>query len=169
MDARRLTRLALLIAVGAVLHWLEAAVPAPVPVPGAKLGLANIVTLYAIVAWGLSSGLYVAAGRALLGSLVGGTFGTIAFAMSLSGAVTAALVMGLLLRLPLGPAGLSMMGALTHNMTQLAVFALVTRYAGVFVYTPYLILLALPAGLVTGLVALFFLKRSGYIAAASAR
>ena len=169
LDARTLTRLALLIAVGAVLHWLEGAVPAPIPIPGAKLGLANIVTLYATVVWGLSGGLYVAGGRSVLGSLIGGTFGTVGFAMSFSGAVVAAIVMWLILKLPVGPVGVSIMGALAHNMMQLVVFALITRYMGVFFYAPYLIMLALPAGLITGLVAIFFLRRSGHIAAATAR
>lgn len=169
LDAGRVTRLALLIAVGAVLHWLEATVPAPIPVPGAKLGLANIVTLYAIVVWGFSGGLYVAAGRSVLGSLIGGTFGTVGFAMSFFGAVVSAAVMWLMFKLPVGPLGVSIVGALAHNMTQLTVFALITRYAGVFFYTPYLVLLALPAGLTTGLIAIFFLRRSGHIDAASAR
>ena len=156
-----MTRLALLIAVGGAIHWVERMVGVPFPVPGAKLGLANVVTLYCIIMWGGSKGVYVAVGRTIFGSLLGGTFGTPAFAMSLSGGVAAALVMSAAyFLLPVGAVGASMSGAVTHNLTQLAVFALITRYPGVFVYSPYLILLAIPSGLVTGLIASYFKQRS---------
>ncbi len=158
-----IARLALLIAMGAVLHWIENAFLVPIPVPGARLGLANALTLYALYAWGLSHGIYVAAGRAFLGALIGGTLGTPASVMSFSGALTAALAMHLTLQLPVGPVGASIVGALSHNMAQLFVFALITMYAGVFTYAPYLILLAIPAGFITGIVAIQLLKYRGSI------
>ncbi len=156
----RMTRLALLIAAGGALHWIEAMFAVPVAVPGAKLGLANVVTLYAVIMWGLSDGLYVAVGRALFGSLLGGTFGTPAFAMSLSGGLVAACVMAAFYFVAgAGAVGASVAGAVSHNLTQLGVFALITRYAGVFVYSPYLILLAIPAGILTGLAASYLAAR----------
>ncbi len=169
LRSSRIARLALLIAMGAVLHWIENAFPIPIPVPGARLGLANVLTLYALCAWGLTEGTYVAAGRAFLGALIGGTLGTPASIMSLSGAVVAAVAMHLILLLPVGLVGTSIVGALSHNMTQLSVFALMTLYPGVFVYAPYLILLAIPAGLVTGVIAVHLLKYRGSIDAVRAR
>ncbi len=163
LDSYRITRLALLIAMGAALHWVEGLLPVPLPIPGAKLGLANVVTLYTIVMWGLGDGLTVAAGRALLGSLLGGTFGTPAFAMSFTAAVAATVAMHLILRFPVGPVGASIAGAAVHNMAQLTVFSVMTAYAGVFVYTPYLLALALPAGFITGLTAAHLLARAGTI------
>lgn len=160
MDSYRITRLALLIAMGAALHWIEGLLPVPLPIPGARLGLANVVTLYTIMMWGFGDGITVAAGRALLGSLLGGTFGTPAFAMSFTGATAATVAMHLILRFPVGPVGASIVGAAIHNMAQLTVFAVMTAYVGVFVYTPYLLALALPAGFITGLVAAHLLARS---------
>ncbi len=158
-NARRIARLAVFIAIGAVLHWVESLLPAPLPIPGAKLGMANLITLLAVTRWGLADGFYVAAGRALLGSLLGGTFGTLTFAMSTSGSVTAALAMGAMTLLPLSLIGISVIGALTHNVIQLGVFFLVTGYAGVWVYLPYLIVLALPSGIAIGVLGLYLTTR----------
>lgn len=160
----RMTRLALLIAAGGALHWIESMFAAPFAIPGAKMGLANVVTLYAVIMWGFSDGIYVAVGRTLFGSLLGGTFATPAFAMSLSGGLIAACVMAAVYFLAgAGAVGTSVAGAVSHNLTQLAVFAVITRYAGVFVYSPYLILMAIPAGLLTGLTASYLARRGEQI------
>ncbi len=159
MDARRISRLALFIAMGAILHWIEGTLPAPIPVPGARLGLANLITLLAVLLWGTRDALIVAGGRAILGSLLGGTFGTLTFFMSFSGAFFAALVMAIVGHGPVGPVGLSVIGAAMHNITQLSVFYLVTAHVGVWAYLPPLLLLAVPAGAATGLAGAYLLSR----------
>ncbi|MFP4200242.1 MAG: Gx transporter family protein [Bacillota bacterium] len=164
MNARRLSRLALFIAMGAILHWVEGTLPAPVPIPGAKLGLANLITLLAVVMWGVRDALVVAVGRALLGSLLGGTFGTLAFFMSTGGAVSAALIMSLASLSPIGPVGLSVIGAATHNVAQLFIFYGVTGYPGVWIYLPPLLGLAAPAGAATGTAGGYLLARIRHLA-----
>ncbi len=159
MNARRLTRLALFIAMGAILHWVEGTLPAPVPIPGARLGVANLVTLLAVLTWGARDAIIVAAGRAVLGSLLGGTFGTLTFLMSSGGAVGAALLMSLGSLTPMGPVGLSVLGAATHNIAQLSIFYFVTDYPGVWVYLPPLLGLAVPAGAATGVAGGYLLTR----------
>ncbi len=144
---------------GAILHWIEGTLPAPIPIPGARLGVANLITLLAVVMWGTRDALIVAAGRAVLGSLLGGTFGTLTFAMSSGGAIGAALVMSLAALGPIGPVGLSVLGAATHNVSQLSIFYLVTRYAGVWIYLPPLLALAVPAGAATGVAGAYLLSR----------
>ncbi len=167
MNARRLSRLALFIAMGAILHWVEGTLPAPIPVPGAKLGLANLITLLAVVLWGTRDAVIVAAGRAMLGSLLGGTFGTLAFFMSFGGAISAALVMSLASMSPMGPVGLSVIGAATHNVAQLFIFYGVTGYSGVWMYLPPLLGLAAPAGAATGAAGGYLLARIRRVAAFS--
>lgn len=146
----RLTRLALLVAVALALHAVEAALPA-LPVPGARLGLANLATLIALVVLGSRAAITVAVVRSILGSAIVGTFLAPAFFMSLSGALVSAIVMAISYRL--GPrfslVGVSLAGALAHNMAQLAVAVVLIGY-GVMAYAPYLIVFALPAGAVTG-------------------
>jgi heptaprenyl diphosphate synthase len=73
-DTRRLTILGLFVTVAGVLHAVEVWVPLPVPVPGAKLGLANIVSLAVIELYGWREALVVAVARVALGALLGGAF-----------------------------------------------------------------------------------------------
>ncbi len=150
-----LPRLAMLLALGIVLHLVEGLFLGPLPVPGAKMGLANIVTLLALLAYGWRWALLLGVLRVALGSLLSGTFLSLGFLLALSGAVVSALVMAGGRRLGgerLGPVGISVLGAMSHNLAQLAVFALWARHAGVFYYLPALLLLAGPTGLFTGLV-----------------
>lgn len=157
-----LTRLAMLLALGIVLHLLEGAFLPPLPVPGAKLGLANIVTLLALLAYGWRWGLLLGVLRVALGSLLSGAFLSLGFLLALAGAVTSALAMQLGRWAGggrLGAVGLSLLGAVTHNLAQLAVFSLWARHAGVFYYLPPLLLLAVPTGLFTGLAAAYLWAR----------
>ncbi|MDI6870144.1 MAG: Gx transporter family protein [Bacillota bacterium] len=162
--ARRpsLPRLALLLALGIVLHLVEGAFLGPLPVPGAKMGLANIVTLLTLLAYGLRWALLVGVLRVALASLLSGTFLSLGFMLAVSGAVVSALVMAGGRRLGgehLSPVGTSVLGALSHNLAQLAAFALWARHTGVFYYLPPLLLLAGPTGLFTGLAAAYLWQR----------
>lgn len=152
---RRLTRIAVFLALSLALYMVEAQLVPPLPVPGAKLGLANLVTLILVYTDGLSAALAVAFARVLLGSLFAGTFLGIAFWPTLAGAVAATFAMALLVRLTkqrLGPVGVSIAGALTHNLAQLAAIYPFFPGAGLGYYLPLLVLLAIPAGLLTGLI-----------------
>jgi heptaprenyl diphosphate synthase len=163
VDANRLARLSLLAAMGIALHLLEASLPNPLPLPGAKLGLANIVVLVAIVWYGLRDGLKVTVARCVLSSFVMGSFLGVTFWLSLAGGVAATVVMGLAYRYAGGAfslVGLSVLGATAHNLGQLAVAAVVIGSGGVLMYyLPMLLLFALPAGVATGLVARGLLAR----------
>ena len=147
--------LAMLVAGAAVLHIVESWMPVPLPVPGAKLGLANVVTLAVVMHFGMREALAVSAMRAILGSLLGGTFMTLGFFLSMSGGLASALVMGLLRRAAgerISATGLSLAGAVTHNVTQLLVAVLLVSHAGLFVYLPFLLFVAIPTGYFVGLV-----------------
>ncbi|NLN16228.1 MAG: Gx transporter family protein [Firmicutes bacterium] len=138
-----------------MLHIFEAMLPLPYLFPGAKLGLANIISLFVLLLFGFKDALLVSFLRTILGGLMSGTFLTITFWLSFSGGIASTLVMGACYRLAkgdIGTIGLSVVGALTHNLAQITVAALLIGNWGIFVYLPYLIFFALPTGFFVGLV-----------------
>ncbi len=153
-----LTYLAVLITFAIVIHTVEAALPLPMPVPGVKLGLANIITLLTLTLFGLRSGLLVTVLRTVLGSLfVGGLFG-FGFWLSFSAGVISCLVMALLLilkeRALISLISVSVLGAAVHNLTQLTVAsAIISNFSLLKGYYPLLLLLSVPTGIFTGLAA----------------
>ena len=80
-----LTYMAVLVTFAVVIHTVEAALPLPMPVPGVKLGLANIITLLAIVLYGLRSGLIVSILLNPARQLFSGSFLSFGFWLSLAG------------------------------------------------------------------------------------
>ena len=161
-DTRRLIILGLFVSVAGVLHAVEAWLPLPVPVPGVKLGLANIVSLVVIVWFGWRDALAVAAVRVVLGTLLGGVFLGPAFALGLSGAAASTLAMAYAWsqwRPALSLVGVSGLGAAVHNLAQIAAAAVLVSNAALLWYLPYLLLFALPTGLATGFTAAYFLEK----------
>jgi heptaprenyl diphosphate synthase len=158
---RRMVFLSLLVALGTALHVVEGMILAPLPIPGVKLGLANIVTLFALSLYGLKEGMTVAVLRVLVGSLLGGLFLSPGFFLALSGAILSTLVMAFLLRSTtcFSLVGISIAGAVGHNIGQLLAASVILQSRSVFYYLPYLLLAAFPTGLFTGLFLKSLLKR----------
>ncbi|HHY12791.1 MAG TPA: Gx transporter family protein [Firmicutes bacterium] len=145
-----------MVALATVLHVIEALIPIPYVVPGAKLGLANIVALYAVMTMGPGESMAVSFLRTLLGSLFSGTFLNVAYYLSTSGALLSTAVMyGLKTasRGKLSAIGISVAGSITHNVAQLLVASLILRQIGVMFYLPYLLLFAIPTGIFVGIAA----------------
>ena len=160
---KKMVYLALLVTFAVGMHAIEAALPPPFPVPGAKLGLANIITLLTIVLYDYRSGLLVAALRSVLGSLLTGGFLGFGFYLSFGGAVLSCLTMGMLM----GPyrnrkitlISVSVGGAVVFNITQLALASMLVQNILLFRgYLPFLLLLSLPTGIFTGLMAICLQK-----------
>lgn len=161
-DIRRLILLALFVSMASVLHVVEGWIPLPLPVPGMKLGLANLMSLTAMVMLGWRAALYVAGGRVLIGSLFGGTLLGPSFAMSAGGALCSVLVMVWAYRKLSGIfslIGISLLGAAAHNLAQLTIAAALVGSKTMFWYLPYLLLFAVPTGIGTGYTAAFFLSK----------
>ncbi len=152
-------KIALLVAVACVLQASESMIPHPFP--GIRLGLANILTLTALVTLGWKAALQIAVLRTLLSSIIMGTFMSPAFILSFSGAVISTLVMAFLYSaLSLGNhrllsiVGVSIIGALSHSATQLfLVYFLLIRNPGIFVLLPWLGIAAVITGWLNGTVA----------------
>lgn len=160
MNIRHLTHLALLTTIAVIIFMFEAVVPPPVPVPGVKLGLANIVTLFALYQMGARDAFLITICRILLGLLLSGLFAT--FLYSLSGGVLSFLVMMLLSRFFDRELlwVVSVFGAITHNAGQILVAILLTQTPMIIVYLPVLIVSGVITGLFTGFAAKFFLKHN---------
>lgn len=145
----------MLITFALVIHTVESALPM-LPIYGAKLGLANVITLLAFVMYGFGAALFIGATRTILGSLFAGTFMATAFYLSFSGAIISTLAMagGMYLwrRGKISLVAVSIMGAVAHNTTQVTVASLlIGNYNLIKVYLPALLLLAIPTGFFTGL------------------
>ena len=145
MDARRLTRLALLTAAALSLFIVELQLPDLFPIPGAKLGLANIVTVYALYRCRAGEAAMVLASRILLGGLLGGR----GIAIVYSAAGGAACFAGMLLLKRAIPERhlwlASVFGAALHNLGQMAVASIIAGTA-VLAYLPFLLLAGCAAG-----------------------
>lgn len=145
--------MALLVACATLLHTIEAAYLAPFL--WIRLGVANTVTLLALVLFGLKEALIIASLRSLLGGIISGMLLTPTFILGFAGAVVAALTMGFFYRYPLGLSliGISILGAVANNLMQLVIITfLIIRHIGAVVHLPFLMVVALLAGFFNGLI-----------------
>lgn len=139
----------------------------PHPVPGVRLGMANFVTLLAVVYFGLNEAVKIAVFRTICSSLVLGTFLSVSFIISFVSAIIAAVVMwgtyffsSKIKFVKLSMLSISVTGAVAHNLAQLlVVYLLFIRQVEIFYLTPVLIISAVVAGIVTGMVALSVVKK----------
>lgn len=158
-SVKKLTTLALFTTIALTIFLLESLIPPLIPVPGIKLGLANIVTLILLVKTSWKDALYVLIARILLGSIFAGQM--MSFLYSLAGGLFCLLVMIVAHHL-LGTKLLwftSILGAIAHNTAQIAVAAAVLGSGYVFYYYPYLILSGVVTGLFTGAAAYYLNPR----------
>ena len=163
MNAKRIANMALLTAVALILFTVEAQIPAPIPIPGMKLGLANIITVYAMFVLGPRDTLCILLVRVFLGSVFSGAMVTLLY--SLGGGLLCFLAM-LFLRHVLTMKQIwvcGVIGAVCHNLGQMAVAVLLYRTGAVLVYLPPLLLAGIAAGALTGLAAQYLVGRLGKI------
>lgn len=146
---QNLSLCAILTACALALSYIERLLPlaALVPLPGIKLGLANIVTMFALFYLGAAPACAILAARCVLGSLFGGGMTTLAF--SLLGGFAALGVMTLLKRhIPrqISLFGLSIAGAAAHNTGQILAAMLMLGSGAPISYLPVLLLTAILTG-----------------------
>lgn len=159
MKTKKLTLLALLSAIALTIFLVEAQIPALVPIPGVKLGLANIVTVFTVFVLGPREGAAVLFVRIFLGAVFAGNFSTIFY--SAAGGVCAIGVTILLRKIltnkQLWVAGC--LGAVAHSIGQMAMAVLLTGTPSLAVYLPVMIAISIVTGLFTGLCAQFLVNR----------
>lgn len=158
MRTKKLTTLAMFTTLALIIFTIESAIPPLVPIPGIKLGLANIITLVLLRNYSAKDTLLVLLVRILLSSFFFGQ--AVSLLYSLAGGLLCFVAMVLTHRLLQGHFLFltSMVGALFHNIGQLTIAYLITAVPGVLVYLPFLLLSGLITGLFTGLCAHFIQK-----------
>lgn len=150
MNTKALTRIALLCALSAVLGFLESLFPPFIPISGAKIGLANIAVLFALLRFDTKSAFFIALVKVLI--VCFWFSGINALLYSLFGTLLSFLVMKLLLRLKLSPVSAGVGGGIFHNIGQLIAAAMLLGTKSVFYLSPYLLLLGCLCGFLTGLI-----------------
>lgn len=161
MKAKKLTRMALLTAIALILFLVEAQLPPLAPIPGIKLGLANVITVYAMFVLSPGDTLLILLCRVFLGSVFSGQMMNLFY--SLGGGLLCWLAM-LVLRRVVSRRQIwvcSVIGAMCHNIGQILVAIWMTRTPSLIVYLPVLLVSGILTGLFTGLVAQFVLQRLG--------
>ena len=156
MDIKKMTALAMFSVIALTIFTAESMI---VPIPGIKLGLANIVTLLVLILYGPKEAVFVLIVRILLGSMFGGQM--ISFFYSLSGGILCWLVMSLISVLLKKKflVLISMCGAAAHNIGQILAAIVITHSISVVAYLPVLMLSAMITGCFTGLAAQVCAKR----------
>lgn len=148
---KRIVLSAVLICLALALSYTERFIPLQllIPLPGVKLGLANVVTLIALYLLGGKSAFTVLILRCFLGAVFGG--GITGLLFSLTGGILAMSVMTLCKNIPfLSVYGVSILGAAAHNIGQILAAMVLMNSLYIGIYLAYLLMVALFTGFTTG-------------------
>ena len=155
---KKLAFMSLLTAVALTIFVVENQIPAPVPIPGVKLGLANIITLVTMILLGRKEAGAVLLVRIIMGSIFAGSPSTLIY--SIAGGFLAYLVMcitvGLFSEKQLWI--VSALSAVAHNAGQLLACALIVKTPGIMIYAPILAVSGIITGVFTGLAAMYLVR-----------
>ena len=159
LKIRKLTQMALLTAIALTIFMVEARIPALVPIPGIKLGLSNIVTVFAVFMLGSREAAAILFARIFLGAVFAGNFSTILYsgAGGLCAIAVTIAVKRILTKKQLWVAGA--LGAIAHSIGQMAAAIAITRTPELMAYLPIMILCSIITGIFTGLCAQILVNR----------
>ena len=159
MKTKKLTTLSMLTAIALTIFMVEAQIPPLTPVPGIKMGLSNIVTVFIVFAMGPREAAAVLFARIFLGAVFAGNFSTIFY--SGAGGLCAILVTiglrKLLTKNQLWVAGVC--GAIAHSIGQMAMAVALTATPGLMAYLPIMIAASIVSGAFTGFCAQLLVNR----------
>jgi heptaprenyl diphosphate synthase len=151
-NTRKMTYISLLVSMALVLHIFEGMIPVPFITPGAKLGLANIITVIALYTLSYKEAFLVILLRMLLSVMFGGSISRLLY--SLAGAILSYLAMIFIKEVGkshVSIIGVSSAGAVFHNVGQLIVSALIVQTFGVMLYLPIMTIAGVGTGIFVGL------------------
>ena len=159
MKTRKLTTLSMLTAIALTIFMVEAQIPPLTPIPGIKMGLSNIVTVFVVFAIGSKEAALVLFVRIFLGAVFAGNFSTIFYSAAggLCAIAVTILLRKLLTRKQLWVAGVC--GAIAHSIGQMAVAVTLLETPGLVAYLPIMIVASIVSGMFTGLCAQFLVNR----------
>ena len=159
MKTNKLALLGLLTGLALILFIVEAQIPPLVPIPGVKIGLANIITVFAVFFLSAGDGAKILAARIFLGAVFAGNFSSIFY--SAAGGLCAILAV-ICLKLVLTKNQIwiaGCLGAVAHGIGQMAVAVFVTGTPSVLIYLPVLMVSGIITGIFTGLCAQLLVNR----------
>lgn len=157
---RKTVKLGILISFALIISLFENMMPIPIPVPGVKLGLSNIVLLVTLLMFGLKEGLIVGVSKSLLMILVSGRLASLPY--SLTGTIFALMAMYLshrYLSKRLSLIGVSELGSLFFNFGQLLAASFILSNIRIMVYLPLMALMGVVTGYIVGITSKFVLDR----------
>lgn len=152
MKTKTITHLGLLVALAFIFSYIETLIPINLGIPGAKIGLANLVIIVALYIIGARNAFILSVVRIVL---VGFTFGNLSsMVYSLAGGMLSFLVMVAAKKTnKLSMTGVSVLGAVFHNVGQIIVAIFVVRTMEIIYYLPLLMLFGIVAGILIGVLA----------------
>lgn len=157
LNIKKITLISILISQAIILGYFERFMPINFIVPGAKLGLANIVTLISLFLLTFKETSFIMISRVILLSFMFGSLPGIVY--GLAGGMLALTAMYLAIRMgKISIIGVSIIGAVFHNIGQLIVAAIIINNINIFYYLPLLLLMAIPTGIFIGFTSKFLLK-----------
>ena len=158
MRNKKIATSALMIALAMILSFVESQIPSFFPIPGIKLGLANIAVIFALYRLSIKDAIVVSLIRVVVVSTLFGTSLTLAY--SLSGAVLSLLIMVLLKKSErFSIVGVSVAGGISHNIGQIIMAIILMHNSVISYYLPFLIISGIVTGVVIGLVSAKIVER----------
>lgn len=164
-NTRKIVFMSLLIAQSLVLYIVESYMPNPMTAmaPGAKLGLSNIITLISLNLLGFKDAIIILGIRILMASMFSGGMSSLLY--SISGGILSLIIMNAVLRIGkdyFSLIGVSIAGAIFHNIGQLIMASIIIQNSNIFIYLPLLLLTSIPTGFFIGLTSEFLIKKVNF-------
>lgn len=157
MKSHKLTYIALLASLCIVFGYIESLFPLPVPIPGVKLGISNIVILFALIKMSRQDAFFIMLIKVIVCSVLFSGMGS--FIYSLSGGILSFIAMTVSQKLDLSIIGISMAGGVFHNLGQILAAALLLYSLSAFYYLPVLLICGLFVGAAVGILCSIIISR----------
>lgn len=153
MKTKDITIISTLIAMSVVIGLLESIItPLGDILPGLKLGLANVIIIFALYKYNFTKALMISIIRVFIVALLKAGFG-FNFFFSLGGALLSIIIMALAKKTHLSLIGVSVLGSISHSIGQVLIGMLILKNYNIIYYLPYLILFSIPTGIIIGVIA----------------
>lgn len=152
MKTNKVATYGLLVALAFILSYVETLIPVPVPVPGVKLGLANLVVVTALYTMGDREAFSLSVVRIILVAMTFGNLSTMLFSMA--GGILSCIAMIFVKRTDrFGLPGVSLTGGIMHNVGQILVAMFIVHNVRMIYYLPFLLISGVVTGIAIGVVA----------------
>lgn len=160
IDIRKICELSLLLAFGVIFSYVESLIPLPLPIPGIKLGLANIISIVILYWYSPKEYLFIGLLRVLIVGLLRNGIVSISFVLSLSGYLLSSLVTLVLYYFKkFSIYSLSVCSAVSHVIGQMIIVLLVYETKELIFYLPFLLMASFLSGIIISIISCVFLQR----------